>query len=147
MAIRKLRILSPIHRATRQIHLYLEHEVGSHGVSNNEGHLLTYLLSYEPSSIGELLRVFGFKRSTMTSMLDRLEEAKLLKRYTYAEDRRSWLVELTASGRTKAGDVRKIVDRFEQEVVGKVSSEEMKHFQRVIDAVGEVTAVEIHRRN
>jgi DNA-binding MarR family transcriptional regulator len=145
--MQKLRILSPIHKATRQIHLYLEHEVSALGIANNEGHLLTYLLSYAPATIGELLRVFGFKRSTMTSMLDRLENARLIRRKPNADDRRSWLVELTAGGRKKAVEVRKIVDRFEKKVVGSVSKEELDSFQRVIDTVGEVTAVEVRSKS
>lgn len=145
--MKKLRILSPIHRATRQIQLHLEMEVGAHGISNNEGHLLTYLLSYEPAPIGELLRVFGFKRSTMTSILDRLEKARLLVRKSNARDRRSWLVELTAEGKRKAREIRKIVDRFESEVIGRIDPEALECFQRVIDTIGEVTAVEVRKRS
>lgn len=144
--MKKLRILSPLHRATRQIHLYLEREVGAFGVSTTEGHLLTYLLSYEPSSIGELLRVFGFKRSTMTSMLDRMERAGLLERRSNPDDRRSWLVELTAGGRKIAAEIRQILDRFEDELAGRISSSTLREFQRVIDTVGEVTAVEVRKK-
>jgi len=144
--MQKLRLLSPLHRATRQIHLHLEKEVGAHGIANNEGHLLTYLLSYGPVSIAELLRVFGFKRSTMTSMLDRLEKSGMLVRNPNTDDRRSWLVELTAEGKDKAREVRRIVDRFEDEVICRIGPETLEAFQRVIDMIGEVTAVEVRRR-
>lgn len=144
--MKKLKILSPIHRATRQIHLYLEREIGEFGVSNSEGHLLTYLLSYEPASIGELHRVFGFKPSTMTSMLDRMEQAVLIERRPNPDDRRSWLVELTSKGRAAAADIRKILDKFEHEVAARLSASTMEEFQRVIDTVGEVTEVEVRKK-
>jgi DNA-binding MarR family transcriptional regulator len=145
--MKTLKILSPLHRATRQIHLYLEQEIGEFGVSNSEGHLLTYLLSYAPTSIGELNRVFGFKRSTMTSILDRLEQAGLLERIPNPRDRRSWLVELTAGGRTIAMEIRKILDRFEGMISAKLSATTMAEFQRVIDTVGEETAVEVRKKD
>ena len=75
-----LRLLSPIHKATRQIHLHLEPEFRRLGVSTVEGHLLSYLLGYGPCPITELNRVFGFKRSTATSILDRLETRGLVMR-------------------------------------------------------------------
>ncbi len=140
------KILSPLHRATRQIHLYLEREIGEFGVSNSEGHLLTYLLSYEPTPIGELNRVFGFKRSTMTSMLDRLEQTGMLERIPNPRDRRSWLVKLTPAGKTIAVEIRKILDRFESKVSAKLSTSTMEEFQRVLDTVGEITAVEVRKK-
>ena len=144
--MQKLRILSPIHRATRQIHLHLEKEVGAHGLATVEGHLLTYLLSYEPSSIAALLRVFGLKRSTMTSMLDRLESAGLVERKSNAQDRRSWLVELTGEGREKARVIRKIVDKFESEVIARITPENLECFEQVIEAIGEVTAIQVRKQ-
>src|SRR5436309_159881 len=65
-----LRYLSPIHKATRQIGLFLEPRCAALGVSPAEGHLLSYLRSYAPCPIGEVVRVFGIRPSTMTSMLE-----------------------------------------------------------------------------
>jgi DNA-binding MarR family transcriptional regulator len=145
--MKTLKILSPLHRATHQINLYLEREIGEFGVSNSESHLLSYLLSYEPASIGELNRVFGFKRSTMTSMLDRLEQTGMLERSPNPRDRRSWLVKLTTGGRTIAVEIRKILDSFESRVSAKLSATTLEEFQRVIAAIGAETAVEVRKNS
>ena len=90
-----LKFLSPIHKSTRQIELYLEGRMAELGVSNPEGHLLSYLASYAPCPVGDLRRVFGYKGSTLTSMLDRLERRGLITRGAHPGDRRSFLVELS----------------------------------------------------
>ncbi|HEX2642293.1 MAG TPA: MarR family transcriptional regulator, partial [Thermoanaerobaculia bacterium] len=74
-----LDFLSPLHKASRQISVYLESHTRELGVSPAEGHVLTYLRSYAPTPIGDLVRVFGIKQSTFTSMLDRLEEAGFVR--------------------------------------------------------------------
>ncbi len=70
-----LDFLSPLHKASRQLSVYLESQTRDLGVSPSEGHVLTYLRRYAPAPIGELVRVFGIKQSTFTSLLDRLERA------------------------------------------------------------------------
>src|SRR3954447_24922878 len=93
-----LRLLSPIHRASRQVGLYLESRCSELGVSTPEGHLLSYLASYSPCPVGEIGRVFNLKGSTLTSMLDRLEERGLVERRPNRDDRRSFLVDLAKPG-------------------------------------------------
>jgi len=54
-----LQFLSPLHKANRQLSLYLEGRLDDLGTSPQEGHLLTYLHRYAPATVGELVRVFG----------------------------------------------------------------------------------------
>ncbi|MFH1068824.1 MAG: MarR family transcriptional regulator [Candidatus Glassbacteria bacterium] len=138
-----LRILSPIHKATRQISLYLEKSCTELGVSTLEGHALTYLLSYGPCSIGELNRVFGLKRSTMTSLLDRLEKRGLISRDNNPADRRSWVVGTLPEGRRTAEKLRRVLEKFEREVVEGVTRADMESFGRVMESVARVTAVDV----
>ena len=98
-----LQFLSPIHKASRQISIYLERATIELGVSAGEGHLLSYLRTYAPCPLSELERVFGHKRSTLTSMLDRLSDRALLTRHVNPDDRRSFTLELTPEGRKLAG--------------------------------------------
>jgi DNA-binding transcriptional ArsR family regulator len=85
-----LEFLSPLHKASRQITVYLEAHTRELGVSPGEGHFLSYLRSYSPAPVGELVRVFGIKQSTFTSLLDRLEKAGLIRREMNPGDRRSF---------------------------------------------------------
>ena len=75
------------------------------------------------------------------------EKARLLKRMPNIEDRRSWLVKLSTDGRKKAGEIRKLIDRFENKILGRLKPETLEGFQQVIDTIGEVTAVQVRGRS
>lgn len=136
-----LTFLSPIHKASRQIAVYFEDYMEELGVSTQEGHLLSYMRSYAPCPISELVRVFGLKRSTLTSMLDRLEGQELIAREVNPEDRRSFVIRLTWRGRRLADRIQKIVEALEKQLRSMVSANDVKGFSTVMSAINEVTQV------
>ena len=138
-----LTVLSPIHRATRQIALYLDARTARLGVSNAEGHLVSYLRSYGPCPIGELHRVFGYKRSTLTGLVDRLEERGLAVRDVDPGDRRSFRVSLTREGRRVGDRLQAVLEEFETAVRARVTRTERAGFDAVLGAIGEITGVEV----
>lgn len=138
-----LDFLSPLHKASRQITVYLEARTRDLGVSPVEGHVLTYLRSYAPTPIGELVRVFGLKQSTFTSLLDRLEKAGLVRREINPGDRRSFLIDLSDSGRELAERLNRLLETLEDEIRERVSARDMTGFQAVMSAVEEVTRVRL----
>ncbi len=140
-----LQLLSPIHRASRQIGTYLEARSAALGVLPQEGHLLTYVASYSPAAVGDLGRIFGLKGSTLTSMLDRLEERELLIRRLNPDDRRSFLVELTAAGEEIAAALRKEIDALEAEVLRRLPQRDLAGFRAVLDTLGAVTGVDLRK--
>src|SRR5688500_5502630 len=111
-----LQFLSPLHKASRQLSVYLEAPLGEPGLNPVEGHVLTYLHSYAPASIGELVRVFGIKQSTFTSLLDRLETAGLIRREMNPADRRSFLIHITQEGRTRAEQSNRVLLELEDAI-------------------------------
>jgi len=138
-----LQVLSPLHKATRQIALHFEEPMARLDARGPEGHVLSFLRSYAPCAIGVLGRVFGWKRSTLTSMLDRLEARGLLERELDPEDRRSFLVRLTPAGRRTASRVDRIVRDFEAQVLGRVRPRDLAGFAAVMAAIDEITRVEV----
>ena len=138
-----LTYLSPLHRATRQIGLWFEERLS--GVAGTEGHLLTYLVPYGPCTVSELVRVFGVKHSTMTSILDRLEERGLVERKDNPEDKRSYLVGLTAKGRKAAARVNVLVEEIEREIGKRVSKRDLAGFEKVMEAIAEATGVTVRK--
>ena len=127
-----LEFLSPLHKASRQLSVYLEtrtREAG--GVSPVEGHILSYLRGYAPAPVGELVRVFGIKQSTLTSMLDRLERAGLVRRETNRDDRRSFLVHITADGLALAERMNLGLEALENEIRSRVSARDVDGFHAV----------------
>lgn len=141
-----LQFLSPIHKASRQIGLYLERETMELGVSPGEGHLLSYLRTYAPCPVSELERVFGHKRSTLTSMLDRLADRGLLTRQINSDDRRSFTIELTADGRKLAGKLQKVLEALEQQLAEHINDKQMAGFRAVMEAIAAVTNVKVRER-
>ena len=132
-------LLSPLHKASRQITVFLESGLAE--LSSAEGHLLSYVAPYGPCPITELVRVFGLSASTLTGMLDRLEQAGLLARKPNASDRRSYLIEATAEGQLRAGEIRDKLERLEAEVASRLTEQDIAGFRAVMAAVGDVTQV------
>lgn len=141
-----LEFLSPLHKASRQISMYLEANTKALGVSPLEGHVLTYLRSYAPVPIGELVRVFGVKQSTFTSVLDRMERAGLVRREMNPGDRRSFLIHITAEGRGLSRRLNRLLESLEDDIRKRVGSPDVKGFHAVMGAVEDITRVRLRER-
>jgi DNA-binding MarR family transcriptional regulator len=74
-------------------------------------------------------------------MLDRLEQAGLLARKPNTSDRRSYLIEATAEGQLRAGEIRDKLERLEAEVASRLTEQDIAGFRAVMAAVGDVTQV------
>jgi DNA-binding MarR family transcriptional regulator len=138
-----LRIVSPVHKATRQIQEHMTALSRALGVEPHEGHLLSYTTLYGPCPPSELVRVFGYKPSTLTGALDRLESAGLLVREPNKEDRRSLLIRATDRGGEVATELRERLEALEDEVTGRVKKRDMEGFAAVMAAVGDVTKIQL----
>ena len=141
-----LEFLSPLHKASRQITMYLEARTQELGVSPLEGHVLTYLRKYAPAPVGELVRVFGLKQSTFTSLLDRLERAGLVRRERNPDDRRSLLVHITVQGRELTTRLNRMLEKLEDDIRTRLRRGEVKGFHAVMAAVEDVTRVRVRER-
>jgi len=141
-----LEFLSPLHKASRQISVYLESRTRELGVSPIEGHVLTYLRSYAPASIGDLVRVFGIKQSTFTSLLDRLEQAGFVRRTINPGDRRSFLIHISDEGRELAARLNRLLKTLEDDIRQRVEARDVKGFHAVMGAVEDITKVRLRDR-
>jgi DNA-binding MarR family transcriptional regulator len=141
-----LEFLSPLHKASRQITTYLEDRTRELGVSPLEGHVLTYLRKYAPAPVGELVRVFGLKQSTFTSLLDRLERGGLVRREPNPADRRSFLIHLTEQGRGLTARLNRLLEKLEDEIRARLGRAEANGFHAVMAAVEDVTQVQVRER-
>jgi DNA-binding MarR family transcriptional regulator len=138
----KFSFLSPIHRASRQIGLFLTGPADAEGVGTAEGHLLSYLRSYGPCSIRTLRQVFGHKPSTMTSMLERMAAQGLLTRGVSEEDRRVVRVELTRKGAGAADRLRRKLVALENAIRSRLAPREIDGFHAVMRAIEEATRLD-----
>lgn len=131
----KLSLVPPVHRATHRIGLLLQATRPALGLSQGEAHLLAELHESGPCSVGDLHRAFAHRKSTLTGILDRMEERGLVKRRVREEDRRSFSVELTAKGRTAAARAHERLCSLESAVKQRVSAQDLRGFSVVVEAL------------
>jgi DNA-binding MarR family transcriptional regulator len=131
----------PIHRATHRIRLYLAN-LREDGLSQGEAHILALLASSGPATIAELHRGLAHKRSTLTSILDRLAQRGFVTRDVGADDRRTFLITPTVRGRRAAARVHSHLADLERAVARRVTNDEVRAFKKVVAAVED----EAHRR-
>ena len=129
-----LRLVPSIHRATHRIGLYLA-ELRDDGLSQGEAHILALLAASAPATIAELHRGLAHTRSTLTSILDRLVDRRLVTREVSADDRRTFVIRPTAEGRTAAVRVHRHLAALERSVVRRVTGAEIRAFLKVAAAV------------
>jgi DNA-binding MarR family transcriptional regulator len=136
-----LQLVPAIHRATHRIGLYLA-ALPEEGLSQGEAHILALLASSGPSTIADLHKGLAHKRSTLTSILDRLADRGLITRAVGTADRRTFVVTPTAKGRRVADRVHAHLVDLERAVASHLSASDLRAFLKVITAVEE----EAHRR-
>ncbi|HEY0672491.1 MAG TPA: MarR family transcriptional regulator [Longimicrobiales bacterium] len=123
---------------THQLAIALER--GELGVDQAEAHVLAYLSESGEATVTDIHRTFGHKRSTLTSVLDRLQAKELVERVVNEADRRSFIIRLTANGRVIGRNVQNYMRRLEREIEDQLSDSEMAGMEAVARAIGKLTA-------
>lgn len=128
-----LRLIFGIHRATHRIGLYIQKHAPD--LNQAEAHILCHLIESGDSTIADLHRAFAHKRSTLTSVLDRMTARKLVTRETSAADRRSFVISLTPSGRKKAAKIHRSLERLEAEALRDTGGKTIETVEQVIESI------------
>ena len=108
------------------------------GVNQAEAHVLSHLADRGEATVADIHQAFGHKRSTLTSILDRLESRELITREVSTEDRRSFVVALTRQGRSLAAKVSAHLEALETDVQRHVGKADAEAFERVARAIAEM---------
>ena len=129
-------LIPAIHRATHRIGLYITllHESG---LSQGEAHILAHLAQSGATTVGELHKGLAHKRSTLTSILDRLVERGFVTRETGTKDRRTFVVSLTRTGRPVAMRTRRHLLELETAVRKKLPGHAVDTAIAVLAAIEE----------
>ena len=131
MPAKPLRLIPEVHRATHRIGIYLD----SLGITQGEGHILSYLAVSGDSTIAELHRALAHRRSTLTSILDRLADRKFITRESDPKDRRSFIIRLSKKGRTVAAQVHRELARIEEGVLKDITGHQFQSAVKVLHAL------------
>jgi DNA-binding MarR family transcriptional regulator len=136
-----LQLVHPVHRATHRIGLYLD-DLRERGLTQGEAHILALLAHSGRANVSHLHRGLAHKRSTLTSILDRLAKRGLITRKVGETDRRTFVVRLTTKGRKLARRIRHHLSTLEYAVIRRVGASDIKGFNKVVAALEQ----EAHRR-
>lgn len=129
-----LRLIPEIHRATHRIGIYLEN-IPDLGITQGEAHILSHLAAFGDSTIAELHRALAHRRSTLTSILDRLATRGFITRDTGAKDRRTFVVGLTKKGKRVAADVYRKLAQLEAQALARISKENLRSLNSVLQSL------------
>ena len=133
------RMVPALERATHAVALWIERSQSDFQLTQAEAHVLAYLAEHPTCSINDLHHSFGHKRSTLTSLLDRLEIRGWIQRDAHPSSRRLVQVRLTGSGRPIADRVGAEVGALESRVLARTGPEDVAAYLRVIRTLEEET--------
>jgi len=127
-------IIERIGGLNRRFKRGMEAVVAEHGLSLEEWHSLSRLRLDEQgrTSPGELASELDISSGAMTSRLDRLEEAGLIRRLRDPEDRRSVVVEITDAGREAWDRAASVAGRREAFLASALTKAEQRQLNGLL---------------
>lgn len=120
-----LHLLPAIQRASHAISAFVDIHTRLR-VTQSEAHILAQLAEREVLTVGQIHAAFGHKRSTLTSILNRLEDRGLVTCQVNAADKRSFLIGLTPPGETLARELHEKLENLEKEILDAFSARDQK---------------------
>lgn len=128
-------LIARIHQVGNRIFNQMLKDKGIDLINSAQGRILYVLWKGDGISIGELGEKTGLKKSSLTSMLDRLEERDLLERRPSPTDRRTVLIFRTEKDR-ELQNIYDDVSRSMTDLFYKgISEEEIDQFEDVLGRI------------
>jgi DNA-binding MarR family transcriptional regulator len=128
-------LIVELQRATHAVGVRLEAGLADVGVSQGEAHVLSLLADRKQHTVGELQRYLLHRPSTLTGVLDRLEQRGWITRTVNSDDRRSYLVAVTATGQRAARAAVRSMSEIEREATARLGASEVSAFFSVTHAL------------
>jgi DNA-binding MarR family transcriptional regulator len=130
--------LLALQRATHVTLHALSRELAGLGLTAAEINALANLADGRARTVSELGAATGSRPTTVTSVLDRLEQHGHITRGPRPGDRRAVLIELTGTGRQAAATVRQTLAGLEQRALADLDPAALAGFHAVLHALMEV---------
>jgi DNA-binding MarR family transcriptional regulator len=131
-------IIPALERATHLVALWAEHAFTNPRLTQAEAHALAFLADHAPCAINDLHHHFGHRRSTLTSLLDRLEARGWVRRARHPRSRRLVLLTLTEAGESVAQRAGAATRALEAHVLAQCGPADVAALLRVIHTLEEV---------
>jgi DNA-binding MarR family transcriptional regulator len=131
--------LLALQRATHAILQVLATDLADLDLTASEINALANLADGRSRSVSELGRAAGTRPTTLTSVLDRLEQRGHITRSPRPGDRRAVLIELTPSGRRAATTIRHAITGIEQRALDPLPASAIAGLRTALEALTEVS--------
>ena len=123
-----------VHGAYHALRIRMQQALADLCLEASEAFVLAYMWSSPGCSPGEIRRALGFHRSTLSSLLGRLESEGLIRRGAPPFDGRRLMIDLTPKGNSKAAMVRSVLLDVEEELGGWTSPADRRGAEAVFAA-------------
>jgi DNA-binding MarR family transcriptional regulator len=122
-----------LHRAAQHMRAGLDQAARAHGLAGARDWIVLSALAAGPRQTQlALAQSLGLDKTTMTSLLDRMESRGLITRCTDSHDRRARIPELTDQGRTIQAEVTSARDRVEAGLLSGFTADEQSQLRGLL---------------
>jgi DNA-binding MarR family transcriptional regulator len=132
-----------LHRAAQHMRAGLDEAARAHGLASARDWIVLSALAAGPRQTQlSLAQSLGLDKTTMTSLLDRMEARGLITRCTDRHDRRARIPGLTDEGQRVQREVTSARDRVEAELLGGFTADEQRQLRDLLTRLTEPTAAQ-----
>ncbi len=128
-------LISQIKQVQGRIFEKLLVKSGVDAFNGAQGRILYVLWQKDELPIVELSRQTGLAKTTLTGMLDRLENQGLILRGTEPSDRRQIIIRLTEKATQLSEDYARVSDEMAAIFYSRFSEEEIIRFERALNHI------------
>ena len=141
-------LITRIHQLAGRLFAGKLKEYNLNEINPAQGRILFVLWQKDDISILELAKKTSLGKSTLTSMLDRLEEAGYLERIPSGSDRRKIILKLGAKDRKLRNIYKKVSDEMTELFYDGFSAGEISEFEKYLRQIlDNLTAFERQTKN
>ena len=119
------------HRSNREIGRRIKRE----GLMPGQPKILEYLWFHDGASQKDISRECIIDKSTVTSLLKRMEKLDLIRKETRPDDQRGINIYLTDKGWEKAKEIRKVIYATDDAMWQGIPEEEKQQFMRTFHKI------------
>lgn len=119
------------HRSNREIARRIKRE----GLMPGQPKILEYLWFHDGASQKDISRECIIDKSTVTSLLKRMEKLDLIRKETRPDDQRGINIYLTDKGWEKAKEIRKVIYATDDAMWQGIPKEEKQQFMRTFHKI------------
>lgn len=106
------------------------------GIDPTEANILRFIQTKGPGRMKDIGIGLFLKLSNLTNIIDRLEDAKLVRRNDSKTDRRAVVVELTSKGTKTLESYDEMFQRLATQAAGQVSAEVLAAAAACLEVIG-----------